>query len=68
MTSYCSNLKTKKYDVADSKKNHALIKDDKKLVRIEEINEVADRVEKIDFKQKSSKTRGMFNMYKQIPG
>lgn len=63
----CNTLKTKIYDITDIKKNRSLIEDGKRLVRIEEINEVVDRAEKIDFKQKPHKIQGLYDFYYQLP-
>ncbi|VDI07446.1 Hypothetical predicted protein [Mytilus galloprovincialis] len=56
----CGTLKSKTYDVAEIKKNRTLIQESKRLVRLEEIKEVADRVEKINFKQKLDETQDCF--------
>lgn len=54
----CGNLKTKTYNDSDRKNIHSLIQAGKRLIKIEELNEVADRLEKIDLKLEYTKNRG----------
>lgn len=59
----CYTLKAKTYEVKDSKQNRKFIQAEKRLVRIEEMNEAADRVEKIDFKLQSDKKQGLYELH-----
>lgn len=63
----CGTLRTRTYDVTDIKKIRSLIQESKRIVRMEEINEVVDRADKNDFKQKSDKMQGLYDIYYQFP-
>lgn len=54
------------YNLAKRQTDRNIAKAGKSLAQIEDINDVVDRIEKIDFKQNSDEKRGLYNKLNNI--